>query len=65
MTKQNTTATAPAAKTVQATEIPAIIHNLRCGQSVAGAAARLYLESVEASLRLIESEHAALVAVAE
>jgi len=43
----------------------AIIHNLRCGQSVAGIAARPYLESVEADLRRLESEHAALVAVAE
>jgi len=43
----------------------AIIHNLRCGQSVAGIAARPYLESVEADLRRLESEHAALLAVAE
>ena len=49
----------------KATAIPATIHNLRCGQSVAGVAARPYLESVESDLRRLESEHAALVAVAE
>ncbi|MDE2097586.1 MAG: hypothetical protein KGL39_10095 [Patescibacteria group bacterium] len=41
------------------------IHNLRCGQSVAGVAARPYLESVEIDLNLRAAEQAELLKVAE
>lgn len=54
----NQSAKAPASKT----EISAIIHNLRCGQSVAGVAAKSYLVSVENDLNILAEEHAALVA---
>ena len=46
------------------TTLAATIHNLRCGMSVAGPAAKPYLQSVDDDLSKAMSEHAALVAVA-